>query len=79
MTREELIIGFFEKGYCCDLDEVKDTCLGLLKENQEQKKVIDKVKKFIHAMPYCNDYLDTILEDYTCWHGFFLDISEHVL
>ena len=37
MTKEELIIGFFEKGYCCDLDEVKDTCLGLLKENQELK------------------------------------------
>lgn len=29
---------------------------------QKQKKVIDKVKKFIHAMPYCNDYLDTILD-----------------
>ena len=34
MTKKELIIGFFEKGYCCDLDEVKDICLGLLKENQ---------------------------------------------
>ena len=38
MNKEELIIGFFEKGYCCDLDEVKDTCLGLLKENQELKR-----------------------------------------
>lgn len=37
MNKKELIIGFFEKGYCCDLDEVKDTCLGLLKENQELK------------------------------------------
>lgn len=43
MTREELIIGFFEKGYCCDLDEVKDTCLGLLKENEESKKQVEKV------------------------------------
>lgn len=43
MTREELIIGFFEKGYCCDLDEVKDTCLGLLKENEELKKQVEKV------------------------------------
>lgn len=41
--------------HCKDIEE-------LLEENQEQKKVIDKVKKFIHAMPYCNDYLDTILE-----------------
>lgn len=41
MTSEELIIGFFEKGYCCDLDEVKDTCLGLLKENQELKKQLE--------------------------------------
>lgn len=43
MTREELIIGFFEKGYCCDLDEVKDTCLGLLKETEELKKQVEKV------------------------------------
>ena len=38
MSEKELIIGFFEKGYCCDLDEVKDTCLGLLKENQQLKR-----------------------------------------
>lgn len=37
MSKEELIIGFFEKGYCCDLDEVKDTCLDLLKENEKLK------------------------------------------
>ena len=37
MSKKELIIGFFEKGYCCDLDEVKDTCLDLLKENQKLK------------------------------------------
>lgn len=24
MTKEELIIGSFKKGYCCDLDEIKD-------------------------------------------------------
>lgn len=42
MTKEELIIGFFEKGYCCDLDEVKDTCLCLLKENQELKKQVEE-------------------------------------
>lgn len=41
MTREELIIGFFEKGYCCDLDEIKDTCLGLLKENEELKRQLE--------------------------------------
>ena len=44
MSKEELIIGFFEKGYCCDLDEVKDTCLGLLKENQELKKQLEEYK-----------------------------------
>ena len=38
MSEEELIIGFFEKGYCLDLDEVKNVCLGLLKENKELKK-----------------------------------------
>ncbi len=41
MSKEELIIGFFEKGYCCDLDEIKDTCLGLLKENQKLKQKLN--------------------------------------
>lgn len=50
MTSEELIIGFFEKGYCCDLDEVKDTCLGLLKENQELKKQLDKVHDELYTL-----------------------------
>ena len=56
MTKKELIIGFFEKGYCCDLDEVKDSCLDLLKENkqlkiqisareEEYKELEDKYKK----------------------------------
>lgn len=44
MNKEELIIGFFEKGYCCNLDEVKNTCLGLLKENQELKKQVEQYK-----------------------------------
>lgn len=43
MNKEELIIGFFEKGYCCNLDEVKNTCLGLLKENQELKKQLENM------------------------------------
>lgn len=43
MNKEELIIGFFEKGYCCNLDEVKNTCLGLLKENQELKRQIEDI------------------------------------
>lgn len=43
MNKEELIIGFFEKGYCCDLDEVKNTCLDLLKENKKQKEVINRI------------------------------------
>lgn len=50
MTSEELIIGFFEKGYCCDLDEVKDTCLGLLKENQELKKHLDKAHDELYTL-----------------------------
>lgn len=36
--------------------------IKLQQENKQLKKVIDKVKKFIHAMPCCDDYLDTILE-----------------
>lgn len=44
---EELIIGFFEKSYCCDLDEVKQTCLGLLKENQELKANWNKLREWI--------------------------------
>lgn len=50
MTKEELIIGFFEKGYCCDLDEVKDTCLGLLKENQELKNQLEDKDNFINKL-----------------------------
>lgn len=53
MSEKELIIGFFEKGYCCDLDEVKDTCLGLLKENQELKE------KYVNAV---TDYEKTMFE-----------------
>lgn len=45
MNKEELIIGFFEKGYCCDLDEVKNTCLGSLKENQELKRQIEDISE----------------------------------
>lgn len=45
MNKEELIIGFFEKGYCCNLDEVKNTCLGLLKENQELKRQIEDISE----------------------------------
>lgn len=41
MTKKELIIGFFEKGYCCDLDEVKNICLGLLKENEKLKRLLE--------------------------------------
>lgn len=48
MSKEELIIGFFEKGYCCDLDEVKNTCLDLLRENQKYKEVIDKAIELLN-------------------------------
>ena len=47
MSKEELFIGFFEKGYCCDLDEVKNICLGLLKENQELKKRLEERDKWL--------------------------------
>lgn len=73
MNKEELIIGFFEKGYCCNLDEVKNTCLGLLKENQKYKEVIDKAKEWIyivqndkdnkHLEPFIStDELDELLD-----------------
>ena len=55
MSKEELIIGFFEKGYCCDLDEVKDTCLGLLKENQELKKQLEEYKNGYFKLSEEND------------------------
>ena len=56
MFKEELIKGFFEKGYCCDLDEVKDTCLGLLKENQQLQE------KIVYLERSNNRREDTILE-----------------
>ncbi len=45
-----------------ELNEVVDYIDDLEQQVKKQKEVIDKVKKFIHAIPYCNDYLDTILE-----------------
>lgn len=56
MSKEELIKGFFEKGYCCDLDEVKDTCLGLLTENQQLQE------KIVYLERSNNRREDTILE-----------------
>lgn len=58
MTKEELIIGFFEKGYCCDLDEVKDTCLGLLKENQELKNQLEDKEDYINKLQATKDKLN---------------------
>ena len=56
MSKEELIKWFFEKGYCCDLDEVKDTCLGLLTENQQLQE------KIVYLERSNNRREDTILE-----------------
>lgn len=47
MSKEELIIGFFEKGYCLDLDEVKNTCLNILKENADLKRALIDIKKYM--------------------------------
>lgn len=69
MNKKELIIGFFEKGYCCDLDEVKDTCLGLLKENQELKLELSGYRhailnnKEMLGLKEQNDKLKKQLED----------------
>ena len=64
MTKEELIIGFFEKGYCCDLDEVKDTCLDLLKENEELKAELQlyqcALKRENEAIHRANDLEEVI-------------------
>lgn len=57
--------------YQFELSEERAKCIAnkynslteeLQQESKQLKKVIDKVKKFIHAMPCCDDYLDTILE-----------------
>lgn len=55
MNKEELIIGFFEKGYCCNLDEVKNTCLGLLKENQELKKKLEQYQEEVCILDITTD------------------------
>ena len=69
MTKEELIIGFFEKGYCCDLDEVKDTCLDLLKENQELKAelqlyqgALKRENEAIHRVNDLEEVIDKAIE-----------------
>lgn len=48
MSEKELIIGFFEKGYCCDLDEVKNVCLDLLKENEKLNKQLEEANKKLY-------------------------------
>ena len=55
MSEEELIIGFFEKGYCLDLDEVKNVCLGLLKENEDLKK---QLEEWEHHLKCSKEMLD---------------------
>lgn len=69
MSKEELIIGFFEKGYCCDLDEVKDTCLGLLKENEKLKAELQLYKgslkrehEAIHRVNELEEVIDKLKE-----------------
>lgn len=63
MSEKELIIGFFEKGYCCDLDEVKDTCLGLLKENQELKEKYENAVAVYEKTMFENKELNKQLEN----------------
>lgn len=44
MNREEieLINGFFNEGWCCDLNEVYSVVMKMQQENQELKDRIDK-------------------------------------
>ena len=45
-----------------EYNKIQNLYESVFAESKKQKEVIDKVKKFIHAMPCCDDYLDTILE-----------------
>ena len=70
MNEEEirLIKGYFNNGYCCDLDELKDIANKMINENQQLKKQKDDIVKFIkefhnfeNRFKWCEqDYLDTI-------------------
>lgn len=90
MNKEELIIGFFEKGYCCNLDEVKNTCLDLLKENQELKKQVEQYKgsqianynqqkEFINYLEDEINKLKEQIKNYDIWHEVGTDINFLIL
>ena len=63
MSKEELIIGFFEKGYCCDLDEVKNTCLGLLEENKKLQQENEKLHHYKTLYQSLKRQKDELKED----------------
>ena len=76
MREEELIIGFFEKGYCCDLNEVKETCLGLLKENQELKDNWNKLKEYLNTVDTVIDYSENYVGHYMNYDELINKIQE---
>lgn len=61
MNDEEirLIKGFFNDGYCCDLDELKNIANKMIKENQKLQSNWNSLREYI-----INEFLDGNLE----WH-----------
>ena len=49
MNEEEirLIKGYFNDGYCCDLDELKNIANKMIKENETLQSKIDKANKYL--------------------------------
>lgn len=58
IKRDELIDGFFNKGWACDLDEVYQAVIGSIKDLEEQndrqykeleryKNIIDELERYI--------------------------------
>lgn len=64
LERDKLIDGFFNKGWCCDLDEVRNAVFDTINELEEANDInatrvieltqkIDKAIEILHAMKHC--------------------------
>lgn len=76
MTKDEFIIGFFEKGYCLDLDEVKNVCLGLLKENKELKRQLEDKEEYLNKLQATKDRLNKYNYEITMQQQEFIEWLE---
>lgn len=65
LERDKLIDGFFNKGWCCDLDEVKNAVFDTIQELEEANdinatRVIELTQKINKAIDYIKSHCEII-------------------